>query len=431
MRKRADSLILRNVEYLDASSATWETAESILIHDGTIVEVCNSHLEVEGVSSIDLRGRFAIPGMIDTHVHISEDPGRKAQMFTERTTDASIKLLRENGATALDFGITTVRDMGSCSGNLAKFFKEGTLSFYEMPEIIHCGKVITYGGGHMLSCGVAVDDMQQVREVISENVELGAAFTKVTSDPEDVEAAGKTPNPAFSKRFLQSLVEFSESVNLPVACHTFPSVEGVSTAIASNVRTVEHAAPLTDAQLEQAKLAGTVFVPTLVAAFDDMSPEFTIGRYGLDESAMELWDKIAGDYSRRKLTCTPPKSIITWVDRVWPRLRLAYSENIPIVPGSDAGCPGTTFGSLLREIRILSMFADKPIDVVCAATFGASMVLGRPDLGRIKVGAKGNFVVLSDNLEGGLEGLATPVCVIMDGRVVRGEHKAQGTYHAT
>ncbi|MEP4335006.1 MAG: amidohydrolase family protein, partial [Roseobacter sp.] len=305
---------------MDTPTATWRKAAAVYVRGSKIERISEDQTLCGSEFELNLEGLFLIPGLIDPHVHISENPSRKAVMFSERSIDASVQLVVENGTTALDFGITTVRDMGSHLGNLSNILNDERLISYDLPEIIHCGQILTYDEGHMSSCGAAIEGIYDGRRVIADNRRSGASFTKVTSDPEDTEAQGREPNPAFSKETLSGIADVSESVGLPVACHTFPSVDGVSRALEAGVFTIEHAVPLNDPQMTRAKANGSIFVPTLVAAFDDFPPNFLETRYGIARDTLEFWDRAAGDQTRQELDCDPPESIVTWVDRVLPRL---------------------------------------------------------------------------------------------------------------
>lgn len=66
-RQKAD-MIIRNVQVADMFSLTWRTAD-IVIADGYIIAIDEAH-RFKAHEEIDATGKFALPGLIDGHIHI-------------------------------------------------------------------------------------------------------------------------------------------------------------------------------------------------------------------------------------------------------------------------------------------------------------------------------------------------------------------------
>ncbi|GAB6095854.1 hypothetical protein JCM14469_21070 [Desulfatiferula olefinivorans] len=98
--------------------------------------VDNGKIAARGVGSVDnppgrvvfdMRNRYPIPGLIDTHCHSTSSP-----IFSMRMVDTMRhnRQLKQNYAAAIESGVTTIRDMGAFSGLLRYFIrqiKDGTL----------------------------------------------------------------------------------------------------------------------------------------------------------------------------------------------------------------------------------------------------------------------------------------------------------------
>ena len=63
----------------------------------------------EEVTTLDLRGKFVLPGLIDCHVHLSGS-GEADSQFQVPTGQMALKILK-NAQRNLAAGITTVRDL--------------------------------------------------------------------------------------------------------------------------------------------------------------------------------------------------------------------------------------------------------------------------------------------------------------------------------
>ena len=63
------NMVLRGGHVLDLPNGTWHTAD-VLIEDGTITAV-GADLARSGADELDVTGRFVLPGLIDSHVHVT------------------------------------------------------------------------------------------------------------------------------------------------------------------------------------------------------------------------------------------------------------------------------------------------------------------------------------------------------------------------
>ena len=90
-----------NLTLIDGTGAPSAPARTILVDRGLIEDVfeTGSRALPTGVRVVDLAGKFAIPGLIDAHVHVATDP-------SGQDSNAA-----ENLRLALLGGLTAVRDM--------------------------------------------------------------------------------------------------------------------------------------------------------------------------------------------------------------------------------------------------------------------------------------------------------------------------------
>jgi imidazolonepropionase-like amidohydrolase len=95
------------------------------------------------------------------------------------------------------------------------------------------------------------------------------------------------------------------------------------------------------------------------------------------------------------------------------RLRAA---GVPVVLGTDAGV--LAHGRNARELAALTDAGLTPAEALRAATIDAARLLGRTDLGEIKVGAVADFVVVAGDPLQDITLLQHPEMVVQGGRAV-------------
>jgi imidazolonepropionase-like amidohydrolase len=138
-QQRAPSLLIKNITVIDGSGAPPRSGLDVLVRDGRIVSVGADGVGADGrrpereasterqagVSAdltIDGAGLFALPGLIDAHVHLSGLPwdARRAQLS---------RVLRG--------GVTTVYDLASDLRNTSDLARAALAGEIESPRIVY------------------------------------------------------------------------------------------------------------------------------------------------------------------------------------------------------------------------------------------------------------------------------------------------------
>ncbi|HEU5403009.1 MAG TPA: amidohydrolase family protein, partial [Terriglobales bacterium] len=136
-------IVIENVTLISPERAAPLLHASVVIRDGRIVEVGTSRVPDPHARRIDGRGRFLIPGLIDSHVHV----GRSAAL-DEDAIAAHPELWAGYRAQVprayLAFGFTSIVDLDTTPTDRAWF--EGTAVH---PHFYSCGRGIKVAGGYM------------------------------------------------------------------------------------------------------------------------------------------------------------------------------------------------------------------------------------------------------------------------------------------
>ena len=113
-----------------------------------------------------------------------------------------------------------------------------------------------------------------------------------------------------------------------------------------------------------------------------------------------------------------PKSILEWLDILLEIVPKGIHKNQNICTGSDAGCKGTDFSSLLREMMFLSAMGASNQQVLTYAITNPYKALGINDKGQIKKGFVADLVVLKENPLEDIISLTKSVAVIHRGNCI-------------
>ena len=164
--------VLRNVTLIDGTGAPPVADQALVIREDRIAEVgpTGSTEVPKGAAVIDLDGKFVVPGFVDLHVHLPEDPRIQAALL----------------ARCLEYGVTTILNPGARPGagvELRKRLREGQVLG---PQMFTAGPILerfddedALGEDGFRDWAVHVDSEPSVRHAVRAQVESGVDFVKL------------------------------------------------------------------------------------------------------------------------------------------------------------------------------------------------------------------------------------------------------------
>lgn len=249
---------------------------------------------------IDCEGMSVMPGMIDSHVHVtasSADLRKPAFMTPSLLYARSVPILEG----MLMRGFTTVRDCGGADHGLAAATEEGTL---RGPRIIYCGKALSQTGGHgdfraaaenqlpFGSCrccnftiGRVCDGVTACREAVRDEVRKGCSHIKIMASGGVASPTDRLENLQFSEEELRAIVEEANNAKIYCAAHAYTD-EAIERAVRCGVRSIEHGNFAKGKTLQMMHDKDVFLVPTLIT-YDRLTKEGVAG--GMPQ---ELVDKV-------------------------------------------------------------------------------------------------------------------------------------------
>ena len=387
----------------DASNYTFVHANVVDVVDGSIrpnttVRVSNGRIKSiqsedfeaapEDGQIIDLEGKYLLPGLIDSHVHLSATPGEsdRRKMFRpeELMTAFRIPYVCRN---MLSRGFTTVRDCGGAPPALKTAIEEWLIPG---PRLLLAGHALTQNGGHgdfrdsherndpeCPTCGHfaglarIVDGVDEALHKARDELRQGADFIKVMGSG-GMLGAGKntTEDTQFTPEEMLAITSVAKASSTYVTVHAYTS-ESIQQAINGGAKGIEHGNMLDRPTAKLMAENGVFLTPTLVT--------FAISADGPGAT-------MNSPANREKYR--------TAVAAGLNAIKIAQEEGVKICFGTDLLGPVGVFQS--QEFALRSQ-VQSALEILQSATITPASMMGLPDVGQIKEGFLADLLVLKSN----------------------------------
>ncbi len=361
--------------FYDAELHKWQELDSFEIEEGIFKNIKYSEIK-SGKKYI----QYIIPGFIDAHCHLLENPFPHDISGNGRSLP-SIAL--NNALTASRKGITALKDMGGYGYKAVEIIK--MLANFKVPRLFSSGCYFTSPKGHCSDHGaIEISNMDDFIRGMQPLVDNNIHFCKILNSDD-----------GFSMELLRNMIEYAHCREMIVSCHAYTE-KAAYDAVLAGTDTLEHAGNYSDNLLCLIKEKEVIVVPTYVSAHDS-TPENCKDLEDIDENILSEW--INGE------TIVIPK---------------LFERKIRVALGTDSGFLGTPCDSLLREIELLhNTFNISLSDLLYSAFITTPATLGMSEkLGKIADGYYADFVSYDENPIDNLAVLLNPKEVWIGGKRV-------------
>jgi imidazolonepropionase-like amidohydrolase len=252
---------------IDVAAGRVRTDQVIMIQGGRIVAVGPSGTTTlpAGASVVDLSGKTVLPGLIDTHTHMTGDPTTPPYhgygISVPREALKGARFARET----LLSGVTTVRNVGAPAYTdvaLRDAINDGDVIG---PRMLVSGPSIGITGGHcddnmmapeyaQRSDGIA-DGVDAVRAMVRKNVKYGVDVIKYCGTGGVFSKGTRVGAQQYTQEEVAALVDEAHMHGRRVAVHAH-GANGIKVALKAGVDTVEHASMIDQEGLDLAKKNG-------------------------------------------------------------------------------------------------------------------------------------------------------------------------------
>jgi imidazolonepropionase-like amidohydrolase len=388
----------------------------VVLRDGKI-EAAGPRQSVripDGVDTLDAKGTWILPGLVDAHVHLSQTgwaDGRPDALDLRDLYpyEAAIARLRSQPETFfrswLACGVTAVFDVGGFPWTVGLQARSRTDT--EAPHVVASGPILSTLD-HWINLPaerqfVYLPNDSAARAGVHYVKSLGASAAKFYF----IVTAGRPFDTVTSAAIAAG--EEARKVGLPLIVHA-TELREAKAALRAQPHLLVHSvwdAPVDREFLDLARAAGTIYCPTLavIEGYWRMSDALRSGvaptiddPYGavdsLTRAHVASTPKFAARAAGRRIT---PDSLRRARRQTMARnLMLVHRAGIPIALGTDAGNPLTLHGpSIYAELETMQKAGMAPMAVIVAATRDGARALGRSDeFGTIAPGKAGDLIVV-------------------------------------
>ena len=338
-------------------------------------------------------GGSVVPGLIDSHVHISLPPTLTGIDEVGEEPVARTLIRAAHGAgLLLRAGITTARDVGSREGvavDVAAAQRDGDLAG---ARLLAAGRGLTPPGGHGRALAVEVRGVDEVAAAVRAEAQRGADLIKLFPTGGVLGAGAHGFEVVMTLDEMQAAVETAHELDLHVAAHVH-GTEGVDMALDAAVDTIEHGTGANREQSERMREMGVALVPTLLAVVALRQRELELPR-DLIKRANEVAELQSG-------------SVAT-----------AIEVGVRVLPGTDAGTPFNPPGGLVQEMELLVELGMSRAQAIVAATSAAADTFGWDDVGALSIGNVADLLLVDEDPLEDLGTLSWPATIVQDGVVI-------------
>jgi imidazolonepropionase-like amidohydrolase len=364
--------------------------QTIVIEDGKIKEIIAGYATPPGEAKVvDLKAKFVLPGLIDSHVHLLSQLSSKSKIEAVEYGVPMIALRgAHNARITLDAGFTTVRDLNAGTNWETIFALREAVAkgLIPGPRILAVGTTVSPTGGHGQTYGYRrdileflfaspgrCDGVEVCRRVVREQVAKGADAIKLVATAGVMSDIKGGLDQQFTDEELQSIVETAHRLGRKVSAHAH-GVGGINAALRAGVDSIEHGSYLDDTSIALFKEKNAYLVPTVIAGISVMEAAKT------------------GDF----LSDAQKEKALKVGVIIQDALRRAYAAGVKIAFGTDMGIG--PHGQNAKELKLMVDAGMPAAEVIKAATVNAADLLGITDqAGTIVAGKSADIIAVDGN----------------------------------
>ncbi len=382
---------LTNCVILDGSEHMEpQTGKAVCIDGEKIAEITDAQHIPAGYETVDLGGRYVLPGLINMHVHLpasgkpkkkASDPKKLVKLITScgLMNKIGVNMCEGYAKTELLSGVTTIRTVGGVADYDTRIRDLAAAGKILAPRVLASNMAVSVPGGHMAGslayeAHTAAEAAAFVEKIAAEKPDLIKLM--ITGGVLDAEVVGEPGVLRMPPALVRAACDKAHSLGMLVAAHV-ESPEGVIVALQNGVDSIEHGAQPTQEMLDLFKERGAFQISTIspalpYALFDRSISHAT---YEQQENGKIVFDGIIA------------------------LAKASLASGVPVGLGTDVGCPYITHYDMWRELNHFVKYCGvTPAFALYSATKLNARLAGIGDVtGGVEIGKQADLIVCTDD----------------------------------
>ena len=400
-------LVIRAVTLIDGTGSGPLPNAVLVIRGNRILDVGPADrvtIPAKVDRTIDARGLYMVPGLVDLHMHFRQQRGDDFSMFRDSDAAAAIRGIEKLGL-YLDGGITAVRDLGGANDVAQKIQEAVARHIFPGPRVFWAGRLISSRGGHG-------DEITETASGHPKPLETSAS-QRVATGPWDWRLAVREEirrgvdviklTAPYTKKEVTAAVDEAHMLGIPVTVDAFGDY--VTWASQAGIDSIEHPLSISADTIKVMAEKKTAFVPTLTAFYNPLT-------YGYPSAGIP-----PGGFfftMSRRFSMTHEGNVETVRRAKAAGIKIGVGTDIPFE--NERRYPGDYF----VELKFLRDAGLSNKEILEAATRVGGEILAIPEkLGTLEKGKLADVLVIAGDPLQDIENLRKMRLVVADGRIVR------------
>lgn len=378
------TFVFRRATLFDATDGRVRR-DAVVVVDGEEITAVGREGEVlipegDSVTCYDLAGKFLMPGLIDSHIHITGDGDPSVMHHLQETVPMNAIKAAQNARRTLEAGFTTIRDAGGDWGVDIAVRDAVDRGLIPGPRMKVSGKVLSITGGHgdhffpdeiQFKGRYVVDSPDEARKAAREQIRAGADLIKVCATGGVMSDKDSPTSRGMTVEEMRAAIEEAHNVGNQTLAHAQGST-GIMNAVEAGIDSIEHGFYLTDQIIEEMIKRDVFLVPTLVAVHQIVVNGLAAGipEYGVRKAKQHRTAHVES-------------------------FRRALAAGVKIAMGTDAATPFNYHGRNALELELMVKAGMTPVQALLAVTkMGAELIGWKDKLGTVEGGKWADLIVV-------------------------------------
>ena len=373
------STLFTNARLFTAESEDIIDRGVLLIEDGSVRFAGNAEqLKSSTHHVIDLGGKFLMPGMTETHAHLSFDDSSPFSIGDSSVEQATITAVG-NARLMLNAGFTSAVSFGSTYAIDVALRNAINTGKIRGPRLMAAGRDlgatasnVDFDGG----LSQIADGPWAVRKAVREQRRLGVDVVKIFIDGEAINPTNPPGELSFTNEEVIAAVDEAHRRNLKVACHARSSA-AVRQAVNAGVDFIGHANYLDDETVALlVEHRERIFIGPAIAwevQYLAQCESLGISRHTVQAQGYEAE-----------------------IDATIASVEKLRAAGIKLVVGGDYGISIAPHGSYAKDLEyFVDLFSMSPAEaIICATKNGGLMLDPAGTIGTLRSGSVADFIVV-------------------------------------